>query len=486
MSANRPKMGPPSGLRISMNTFLRFAVATILLIAPAELALALISGSEGNDPLQDPGWPNGAAAIFNHPSRIAWWEGPPFGGGQWCAEYRGDAKTLNLLLVDVGKIEVKAKRIVLHDGEGASFWLNKNREPEKRDAARMDWNFTVWQPGSWAQQQKLPPDLRPSDLGDPESGPPVQMNVYTGGDFRWQDVTVPPEIEVDDRRLEAHGLSTEDGVVLEGRIFDVQGEQPLAAKIRIENIEPGSKGGYKYSIAREVTCGADGHWMLKNALPGWFRIVAATAGYVPRVIGHLRVEDQPGWHEFNGELSEPGPVSGQVFDAEGKPLADVVVRLHSVTSTNDARYDSPNEYETKTDAEGRFRLDMVPIGTARVGLSKEGLVSPGLGKQIETPAADLLLGMSPAATLLVNVKFRDGAKPPAYMIDIEPAGGNKIGSWGGSSNVDEQNHVMFRNVPPGKYILRGHPNPTSDREITAPIEVDLQGGEVKLIDLKAK
>ena len=45
-------------------------------VAPPE-AFALITGGEGNTPITDPGWPRGAAAIFNHPGRIAWWEGPP-------------------------------------------------------------------------------------------------------------------------------------------------------------------------------------------------------------------------------------------------------------------------------------------------------------------------------------------------------------------------------------------------------------------------
>ena len=75
----------------------RLAVATMLLAVaiaavPFRQAVALITGGEGNGPIADPGWPKGAAAIFNNPARIAWWEGPPFGGGQWHAECRGDAK----------------------------------------------------------------------------------------------------------------------------------------------------------------------------------------------------------------------------------------------------------------------------------------------------------------------------------------------------------------------------------------------------------
>ena len=61
-------------------------VATMLLavamaVVPSQTAFALIVGGKGNSPVHDPGWPRGAAAIFNNPARIAYWVGPPFGGG---------------------------------------------------------------------------------------------------------------------------------------------------------------------------------------------------------------------------------------------------------------------------------------------------------------------------------------------------------------------------------------------------------------------
>src|SRR5439155_24817830 len=91
------------------------ALATLV---PFEQALALITGGTGNKPLGDPGWPTGAAAIFNTEARVDWWEGPPLGGGQWHAECCGDAKALNAILEDFAKLEVKSKRVVVHDGVG--------------------------------------------------------------------------------------------------------------------------------------------------------------------------------------------------------------------------------------------------------------------------------------------------------------------------------------------------------------------------------
>ena len=115
-------------------------LAAMIVAVPFGSASALITGGEGNKPIADPGWPGVAAAIFNHPGRVAWWEGPPFGGGQWHAECRGDARALGAVLADFARLDARAKRVILHDGDGHSFWLNPNGEPAKAaDAAdRLD------------------------------------------------------------------------------------------------------------------------------------------------------------------------------------------------------------------------------------------------------------------------------------------------------------------------------------------------------------
>src|SRR5436309_266333 len=88
-------------------------LALAIVAVPFQVAVALIIGGEGNKPVADPGWPKGAAVIFNSPARIAWWEGPPFGGGQRHAECRGDAKHLSAVLADFSRLEVRTKRIIL-------------------------------------------------------------------------------------------------------------------------------------------------------------------------------------------------------------------------------------------------------------------------------------------------------------------------------------------------------------------------------------
>jgi hypothetical protein len=464
-------------------TVLVVAVITLLL-APS--ALGLITGGEGSEPLKDPGWPAGAAVIFNHPGRVAWWEGPPLGGGQWHAECRGDAKALSAVFADFTKLDAKTKRIIVHDGVGRSFWLNPNREPAKADAAQIDWIFMVWQRASWEQVRQLPAELNPLKPSDAESEPPAQIDVYVGGNVRWKDVVVPPGLQVIDERLEAHGFALTDGTVLEGNVIDLATKQPIAARVELQRIEPQTAGGYKYTVAAESTADARGHWVLKNAPQGRHQIVVSADGYVPRVVGYGQYDDQPGWRSHDSGLSRPASVAGKVTDRSGQPLAGVEVQLHDIVTDADGRYESPLEYNATTDAAGRFRIEQVPIGETRVWVRKPGYVRPRLGLAITTPKEDVELTMLRSSQLRVTVDFSKTTRPEAYIIEIEPEGGSMVGSWGGSATIDASNQYSFTDVPPGRYVLKGRPNPGAENQQTEPTTVVLLGGDTVEVTLVAK
>jgi hypothetical protein len=464
-----------------------------LAVIPSRGAYALITGGEGNSPVHDPGWPKGAEPLFNDKARIAWWEGPPLGGGNWHAEFRGDAKALTAFLDGFAKLESKNKRIVLHDGVGQSFWLNPNRKEDKQKDARLDWTFEVWQQTNWEHLRKLPADLNPTDPGDANDGPPSQIDVYTGGNVHWSDVTVPKDLKVVDQRLEAHGFTVEDKTVLEGTIVDLATKQPLAARIVLQRIEPQQKGGYHYTDVAKANADAQGKWVLKNAPIGWFQVVAQADGYVPRILGYGQFDGQPSWHTYSSGLARPAPVNGRVTDDAGQPIQDVEVRIQDVTAADGSRYESPNGYTVKTDADGRFHTDQVPVGKGTVWIHKPGYCRPGLGPPIVMadigsvkPTANVELKMTRSSQVQVTVDFSKTKRPQGYIVEITPEGGNKVGSWGGSGNINNKNQMAFNDVPPGRYTIHGQPNPGSANERTEPVTVDLKGGETKEITLMAK
>ena len=185
-------------------------------------------------------WP-----IFNIPARVAWWEDTretirsSVGSfsGPWYAEYRGDAKTLNAVLADFAKLDVKRKQVIVHDGIGKSTWLNwrnrlnylnhPNDERAKQAAAKVDWTFMVWQPAAWEQFRMRPPGFSPIPAGDVVKDPPARIEVLYRGAIRWTDVTVPQGVDLVNERLESHGFTLADGVVLEGKVIDLATKQPV-------------------------------------------------------------------------------------------------------------------------------------------------------------------------------------------------------------------------------------------------------------------
>ncbi|MEX2186720.1 MAG: hypothetical protein WD875_08000 [Pirellulales bacterium] len=356
-------------------------LALVVIAASAPAALALIEGGEGNDPIADPGWPTGAAAIFNFKGRVAYWEGPPLGGGQSHSECRGDAKEFNAVLAAFARMDAKNKQIIVHDGVGNSVWLNINREPEKAEAAKIDWTFMVWQKASWDRMFKMPAQFRPGDLGDHEVGPPTQIDIYTGGGVRWADVVVPKGITVFDRRLEAHGFTLEDGVVVEGRVIDGETKKPVDGKIRLERVEPQKTGGYEYALITEAAADERGRWVLKKVPAGWHRLVVVADGYVSRVVGYETFDKQPRWSSYDCAVLCPAPVSGRVTDDEGKPLADVDVRIDGIQVEGIGRYESPHEYKAKSDADGRFRVEEIPAGKGTVWFTSWATFAQALARR---------------------------------------------------------------------------------------------------------
>ncbi len=371
---------------------------------------AVIFGDKGNKPIRDPGWPTGAAEVFNADARIAHWVGPPFGGGEWHAEYRGDAEKFNASLKDFAKIDAPKKRLVVHDGVGRSFWLNMNNEPDKKKEAEADWVFVVWQADLWKQLQELPPDFRPTRENKSEEVPAPQIDVYVGGRIRWEDVKVPDALEVDDQRLEAHGFQPSDGVVLEGTVTQLAGGGPLAARVRLEKIES-KQGRYEYTPATSVATDEKGRWVIKSAPAGWHRLVVAADGYADRVVDYATFDDQPSWSKHDTSLAKSAKVSGRVTDETGKPISGVTVQLMHVVATTDSQYKTATDLKAETDDAGRFEIDRAPVGKATATVRKSGYTGPGLGVPIGIPASDLALKMSKAAKLVVKVRFADAKSP---------------------------------------------------------------------------
>lgn len=468
---------------------LAFASA-LLAVALASLSInkvrALIMGGEGNTPLHDPGWPKGAAAVFNHKARIAYWEGPPFGGGQWHAECRAETDkavaTFNEMLVDFAKIDGKNKSVIIHDGMGHSFWLNPNGNEEKKKDARVDWSFMVWQKQNWEHQRSLPVDIGTPDAREGTGEPPLQIDVYVAN-IKWEDVKVPEGVTVNDQRMSAHGFSIADGHVLEGKVLDSETKKPLAARVVFQKNVKQDDGSQKDVAEKEISTDADGKWVSKKTPTDWNRLIVEADGYVSRSIGWNNLDpEQPRWQSYETTLAKPGKVSGKITGEDGKPLEGVSVSLHDVTSGGGG-YGSAHGYDATTDANGNFTIEG-PAGTASVWIHKPGYVRAGLGPKVTIPQTDVALQMKNSARVTFTVEFPAGNKT-GYIVNFNDEKGG-VGTWGGSGNIDKNNQMVFNDFPPGRYTYYGMPNPGSEREKTDPVTIEIKGGDDLKITLAAK
>ncbi len=455
-------------------------------------ANALITGGEGNTPLRDPGWTKGGAEIFNHPTRIAWWEGPPFGGGQYTSEHRGTTEQFNKVLTQFAKMETKTKRLIVLDGAGTSFWLapRQSSDPSKVPPLidrNVDWTFMVWVPQNWDRVRQFPANLRSPEIDPEMKEPPAEITFYAGGSIDWKEVKVPAGIEVVDKRLEAHGFSLEDGTVLEGTLRDLTTGQPLAGTIALQEVKRGEQGGYEYPPLKTITTDDKGHWVHKQAPKTWFRVVAQADGFVPRVATYLKVDDQPRWQEVDCELAQTAELAGRVVDDQGKGLADVLVKVTSVTAAGNIRYQLADDHQMTTGSEGKFAFAGLPRGTVDLRVHRDGFIHIGLVKPIAIPAADEVeISLTSSGSLEVTVKFPANTIYENYMIEVEPEGGHVVGSYGGSGRVDENNKYVMSNVPPGKYKVHGHPNPFNDAQRTEIQTVEVRPGKTTKVAIEVK
>jgi hypothetical protein len=177
-----------------------------------------------------------------------------------------------------------------------------------------------------------------------------------------------------------------------------------------------------------------------------------------------------GYEEFKGDtlkehlvrLSPPATFKGTIVDnATGQPVKDVTVRADSVMGPDGKGYRLPKRAEATTDDKGTFAIDGLPHGHCQPFAHAAGysMVDVLTVQTVPTPEG-LKLRVVQAGTIKATVATPGGGPPQQqYMVNLEPEGGSKIGSYGGSGSVDAKGVMTFQNVPPGKYTITARPNP---------------------------
>jgi len=164
---------------MNRSTLAVLLLATVLASA-TQWALGLIMIGLGNDPVTDRNWPAGTLDVANLKTRVGYWEGPPFGGGEYHFLYRGDSKAFQDALDRFAKIRAPGLQLIVHDGPENVTFLKNEKDP--KSDTRVDWAFVAWDPRSWNQLYAKPDNNWNAD--DPNfhgTMPQPRLELYIGG-----------------------------------------------------------------------------------------------------------------------------------------------------------------------------------------------------------------------------------------------------------------------------------------------------------------
>ncbi len=458
---------------------LHFAMGVITmcsaLVCP-RTALALIMSQAGNNPVTDPGWPAGAMAVANLPSRVGYWEGPPFGGGQYEFDYRGDTDALNAALTNFAAIRAPALDIVLHDGPQTNVFLGLDNPNSGPSAARLDWSFTVWIPASFHRLYNNPAQgFLLFGFGQPLD--PPRMDIYVGdGLVDWAKVKMPENVHVRDDRYAAARVKPVGGALVHMDIYDMATGKPVTGVhvtvIRRTNDTP----KLEYATIAEVKGDDSGRVDVAKIPAGWQKMTLEAPGYVSESLGEEYYTERT-YKELTIQLAKPASVSGTTVDTEGKPLKGVKVQAFRMMGIDGRGYPALTAVEATTDNAGRFELNGLPSGYVVLFASKPGQHFDDVNKIHSVPGENVVLRLTGAGGITVRFSDKSGKPLPTVSgrqvwVSVESATPQETPGWRNSGFADADGKCEFKDVPPGEYRVTTRTNPgdnnpkhTSDRVI---------------------
>ncbi len=176
------------------NTAKLGAVLSVILLS-AHVGLSEVTVAE-KGPVGDHPWPIGSRAVIDFPTRFMWWTDPPMGGGRYHFHYScTTTDEFNEALEAFAAIQANRLELIVHGASGGGS----------------HWTFTVWDDEVWRSNMGLIERTVPLFLPSSLQPPPPRISLYGGAQcpLIWEDVIVPPNITVLDRRMGPANLKQE-------------------------------------------------------------------------------------------------------------------------------------------------------------------------------------------------------------------------------------------------------------------------------------
>jgi hypothetical protein len=236
-------------------------------------------------------------------------------------------------------------------------------------------------------------------------------------------------------------------------------------------------------VAARAIAGADGRFEVHLA-PGAYDVVASLPGATPARAFALTAAAGQRFPVALG-LTPAGAVEGTVTDAAGQPLAGARVRL---LSRGDGLA-AVAPLETRTDFDGRWRLDGVEVGRAEVAAEEAGLAL-GDARVIRVergPATRVDLALPPAGGLAGKATAPGGraAAPLGTLITIVPLRARPGAAQVARARADASGNWGVT-VPAGEYRVYAAPAEAALPDLRAsPVFARVEAGRTTRLDLQA-
>jgi len=432
-----------------LNVFVIFCVVFLF----PKLGVSVITGEHGNRPIQDRGWLVGSVQVANLESRLGYWEGPPFGGGEYHFLYRCEnTDDFNQALRIFAAIRARKLELVVRNGPEYSFWLKRDDEELSKAENRVDWVFTVWVPQNW---DSLYNDHMSFFLSDhPNFRKPVaapRIDLYIGeGAVVWEDVNIPKNLTVIDKRPSSISPEFAGNGLVRGKVFDMATGQPIAGAEIVLAVHEGQS---KWKEVMHDKTNEQGLCQIEKIPPGYYEVRIRANGYVPRKQGTYN-NKRPEYYQFEAGLTRPSYVKGIVTDIDGNPIEGAKLSATNVIGTDGFGYPCVGDTSATTDKQGRFEIRNLPVGLMNIRCRAESLyLKNSIFEQYQIPSDDIKLTMTGTGTIRGKVVDKDGKSPSGDVhIHVRPPG-EQLGKWGGSARCKEDGSFEFTGVPPGEYLV---------------------------------
>ena len=377
--------------RTKKSAALLFLIVSAWLLPGA--AFALIEVYEGSEPVSNMGWPTGSEEVANHPGRLGYMVGPPFGGGEYYFKYHcSDTNEFVDALEKFSQIRVPRmgrRSLVSLDGQTTQILDDKplllvvhDWPKAGEDENNVDWTFSVWAPENFHGLFSGPEGYYVSDhphYRQPVPPPRIDVYVDNDGKIKWDKAEITPNIRVIDKRKIAAPESAGGEGMIQGSVYDMATYQVISGANVV--VAKRAKSG-NWAEIEQVKTDNNGFFQIRAIPEGHYEVLISADGYAARRAGSFDNRSGYAFYDFDTLLAGGIDLQGIVVDEQQNPIAGVQIHALDTIGIDGFGYKRAEELPVLTDDAGRFVLTAIPRGYTRIRCKAQSL------KQ-ETPVSKL-------------------------------------------------------------------------------------------------